>query len=74
MKEMGRSVNYNELFNHEITPYPMALAQNGILNIPTNKSALGDIIKKNTSFVSVLPECAEKKHATFLMGWQLFTA
>ncbi|KAJ8970935.1 hypothetical protein NQ317_016744 [Molorchus minor] len=26
---MGRSVDYNEIFKHEITPYPMALAPNG---------------------------------------------
>ncbi|KAJ8943944.1 hypothetical protein NQ314_009608 [Rhamnusium bicolor] len=45
-REMGRKINYQDIFKHELTSYPMALALNDdILITPSNKSALGAILE-----------------------------
>lgn len=46
-REMGRNIGFKEIFKHELTSSPMALAVNGILATPSNKSALGEIIENS---------------------------
>lgn len=54
-KEMGRNVEYNEIFQYELTPFPMSLTVNGQLNTPSHKSALGAIVQEYTQCVNKLP-------------------
>jgi hypothetical protein len=51
-KEMGRNVDYSQIFQHELTTFPMSLTINGQLNTPSNKSALGNIIESHAQFVN----------------------
>ncbi|XP_072398756.1 uncharacterized protein [Diabrotica undecimpunctata] len=45
---IGRDINYEDVFKHELTAYSMSLAPAGVLSVPSNKSALGSIIEQFT--------------------------
>ncbi|XP_031340958.1 uncharacterized protein LOC116169072 [Photinus pyralis] len=54
-KEMGRNINYEDIFRHELTHFPMSLTANGQLGTPSHKSALGNILEKYTQSCTMLP-------------------
>lgn len=52
---MGRNIKYEDIFKHELTAFPMALAPNGVISTPSNKSELGKIIETFTASCKELP-------------------
>ncbi|KAK4881851.1 hypothetical protein RN001_005170 [Aquatica leii] len=61
VKEMGRIIDYNLIFRHELTTSPTSLTVNGQLATPSNKSALGGIIENFTTVESSLPPIKDAK-------------
>ncbi|KAK4885392.1 hypothetical protein RN001_001663 [Aquatica leii] len=61
VKEMGRMIDYNPIFRHELTTSPTSLTVNGQLATPSNKSALGGIIENFTTVESTLPPIKDAK-------------
>lgn len=42
-KEMRRTIDYQEIFKHELSDFPVSLTVHGEINLPSNKSALGNV-------------------------------
>ncbi|KAK4877224.1 hypothetical protein RN001_009730 [Aquatica leii] len=61
VKEMGRMIDYNLIFRHELTTSPTSLTVNGQLATRSNKSALGGIIENFTTVESTLPPIKDAK-------------
>ncbi|CAG9760246.1 unnamed protein product [Ceutorhynchus assimilis] len=59
--QMGRNIEKNDIFQYELTTFPMALfSGTHILATPTNKSSLGNIVEQFTTSVKELPVSSKK--------------